>query len=92
MTTKLRRVHALNSRDAHTEIACVGNEDRVFKNISSLRQEIKEEIRCRVARAFVVTKSALPFIPSTRSKVPLTRHAYLSGVHIPYRDLRAIRF
>src|SRR4030095_5513856 len=60
--TELRRVHTLNGCDAIAEVTRVRGEQGILKNIGSLSEIAKKEIRTGVFGTFIITKSPLPFI------------------------------
>ena len=62
MAGKLRCVHALHARNAVGEIAFVRYAQWVFKDVSAFWQIVHKEIRRYVARAFVITQTALRFV------------------------------
>lgn len=62
MACKLRSIHALNGCNAAAVITSMGNEHGVFKYISAPVKIAEEEISAGIFGAFVIAKSALPFV------------------------------
>jgi len=62
VTTKLRRIHALNAGDAIGKIAFVVHAQVVLEDINTFRYVVEEEVCGGVKGALIVAEVFLPFV------------------------------